>query len=82
MENTATSVSKITQYAQIGAFLDEHKSITPMDAWSNFYCTKLATRIGEMERKGMIQVKHVREKNEKTGSHYMRYVLVEDEADA
>ena len=27
-------------------------SITPMDAWNEYHCTKLATRVSELKREG------------------------------
>ena len=44
---------KAGQQRKIYAFMTEHGSITPMDAFSKLGITKLSTRIGEMMRKGI-----------------------------
>lgn len=69
--------SKSTQHMLIKKYLLENKKMTPMDAWNKLYITKLATRIGEMERKGMICTEHRMETNPNTGVRYMRYTLLE-----
>ena len=78
MENT-TSRSKNTQHIQIKKYLKDNKTMTPMDAWNHLRITKLATRIGEMERKGMIATEHKMETNPNTGARYMRYTLLEED---
>ena len=42
----------MTQHDLIIKYLKQHKSITPMDAFNVLGITKLATRIGELKRKG------------------------------
>ena len=39
------------QKKRIVDYIAEHGSITPMEAWDECRCTKLATRIGEIERR-------------------------------
>ena len=39
------------QKRMIVDYIAEHGSITPMEAWDECRCTKLATRIGEIERR-------------------------------
>ena len=71
----------MSQYQKILDFVKKNGSISPMDAFgSGMWITKLSTRIGEMERKG-IQFEHVWEsKQNSDGStkRYMRYFLVDD----
>lgn len=69
-------MDKATQHKQIREYLWKHGTMTPMDAWDALKITKLSTRIGEMERAGVIRVEHVREMNPNTGKRYMRYNLV------
>ena len=78
METTKTSVSKTSQHKRIAEYLYKNKTMTPMDAWNHLRITKLATRIGEMERKGMIATQHQMETDPMTGSRYCRYTLLED----
>lgn len=73
--------SKSTQHTLIKKYLLENKKMTPMDAWNKLYITKLSTRIGEMERKGMIATIHTMKTDPRTGSRYMEYTLIEGESD-
>lgn len=78
--NLETSGSrKYTQHKQIKRYLQEHKSMTPMDAWGKLNITKLATRIGEMERKGMICTLHEMQTDPISGARYMKYTLIEED---
>lgn len=70
-------MDKSSQYKQIRDYLWRHGTMTPMDAWDALQITKLATRIGEMERKGIIRCEHIREVS-KNGKRYMRYNLIEE----
>ena len=71
----------MSQYQKILDFVKKNGSISPMDAFgSGMYITKLSTRIGEMERKG-IQFSHVwenRVNEDGEKKRYMRYFLVDD----
>ena len=63
------------QHERILRFMDEHGSITPMEAFSELGITKLSTRVGEMIASG-IKIEKQREKGtnrfgEKV--NYMRY---------
>ena len=49
------------QHERILGFLDEHGSITPMEAFTELGITKLSTRIGEMIENG-ISIEKQREK--------------------
>ena len=42
----------MTQRERILNYIDEHGSITPMEAWSELGITKLATRVSELRRDG------------------------------
>lgn len=57
----------MNQYQRIIRYINDFGSITARDAFSDLGITKLSTRIGEMERKGMIRV--VR-KTEKSNNRY------------
>lgn len=68
-----------TQYERIASYINQFGSITPRDAFFDLGITKLSTRIGEMERKGMIQVERKMEKsNNRFGEpcQYTRYYKV------
>lgn len=65
-----------TQHNRIKQYIEDFGSITPMQAFSELYITKLSTRIGEMERKGY---KVKREWQESpNGARYMKYIKVEE----
>ena len=67
----------MTQRAKIRAYLEEHGSITPMEAFSKLHITKLSTRIGEMNALGAgIKIEYINDFNE-DGNHirYARYSL-------
>ena len=68
----------MSQYQKILDFIKRNGSISPMDAFgSGMWITKLSTRIGEMERKGIV-FDHVWETNVNSDgetSRYMRYFL-------
>jgi len=70
-------MDKATQHKQIREYLWKHGTMTPMDAWDALNITKLSTRIGEMERAGMIRTDHVMETSA-NGKRYMRYNLIEE----
>ena len=67
----------MTQAERIINFMEEHGSITSMEAFRKLGITKLTTRISEMRASGMeIDGEVIKSKNrfgEKT--HYMRYTL-------
>ena len=65
----------MTQAQRIRQYLDDHGSISPMEAFLNLGITKLATRISEMIRDGE-KVQKVMEKGlDRYGNtvSYMRY---------
>ena len=68
----------MSQYDKILNFIKRNGSITPMDAFGNgMFITKLSTRIGEMERKGIL-FDHIWESKENGDGdtvRYMRYFL-------
>lgn len=70
-----------TQYERIARYLNQFGSITPRDAFFDLGITKLSTRIGEMERKGIVKVDRVTEKsNNRFGEpcQYTRYYKVRE----
>ena len=54
----------MNQYMRIVKYINDFGSITARDAFADLGISKLSTRIGEMERKGMIRVIRVTEKSE------------------
>lgn len=70
---------KKTQREQIIDFMKKYGSITPMDAFMELGCTKLATRISEMIRDGVKIRKTPVKSVTRTGRKviYMRYSLAE-----
>ena len=70
----------MSQHQMILDFVKQNGSITPMDAFFHLSITKLSTRIGEMERKGI----HFEHKPESSFNRfgkkvdYMRYRLLND----
>ena len=65
----------MNQHEKISNYLDAHGSITPMDAFAALHITKLATRIGEMNRMGCNIVGKMETTKNQAGevSRYMRY---------
>lgn len=63
------------QHKSILAMIIIKGSITPMDAFSELYITKLATRISEMKKIGIRfdQIYESRTNSLGRKSHYMRY---------
>ena len=59
------------QKRKIVEWIAKNGSITPMDAIHGFSCTKLATRIGEIERRSGYLFDKEMERTE--GACYMRY---------
>lgn len=54
----------MTQCERILTYIDEHGSITPMDAFMELGITKLATRISELRKDGVeIEKKYVTGQN-------------------
>ena len=68
--------AEMTQHEMILRYIDEHGSITPMDAFRHLGITKLATRISELKKEGweFEQELVIRKRNGKT-KRYMRYSL-------
>lgn len=69
-----------TQHSRIKKYIEDFGSITPMQAFSDLGITKLATRIGEMERKGYKVKREIIESLNRYGepTHYMKYIKVEE----
>ena len=54
----------MTQREEILEYLNEHGSITPMQAWNELFITKLATRISEMRKDGIkFKIEYIAHKN-------------------
>jgi hypothetical protein len=73
---TAEQFEKLTaQQTDILLFILTHGSITPMDAFSVLYITKLATRISEMKAIGIQfdQIYESRRNSEGKSVRFMRY---------
>lgn len=71
----------MNQYDRINTYLNQFGSITPGEAISYLGITKLSTRIGEMERKGLVKVTRETEKaNNRFGEpcSYTRYFKVSE----
>lgn len=71
----------MTQHQRIKKYLADFGSITPMQAFRDLGITKLSTRIGEMERAGMVRTRHTMEDGrnrygEKT--RFAKYTLIEE----
>ena len=70
----------MTQHEKILNYIEQHGSITPMDAFSQLGITKLATRVSELIREGVPIVKTM-ERYEKeqdgrmTTINHMKYTI-------
>jgi hypothetical protein len=62
----------MTQREEILLYIKEHGSITPLDAYP-LGITKLATRVSEMRKDGII-LKHTMEKGKNKNGKPMRYM--------
>ena len=69
----------MSQHQMILDFVRQNGSITPMDAFNHLFITKLSTRIGEMERSGILFDHTWESHTNRYGQtkHYMRYTLKE-----
>lgn len=66
----------MTQAERIIEFMEEHGSITPMEAFNKLKITKLSTRISEMRASGMeIDGEMITKKNKYGKTRFMRYTL-------
>lgn len=67
----------MSQHTRILRYMETHKGISPMEAFSELGITKLATRIGEMIRSGVGIVKIWEEGTDRYGEpvRYRRYFL-------
>ena len=68
----------MSQYDKILNFVKKNGSITPMDAFgSGMFITKLSTRIGEMERRGILFDRkwETNKNSEGETKRYLRYSL-------
>lgn len=70
----------MTQQERIVKYIEDFGSISPMEAFYDLGITKLATRISELERKGVIFSKHIEKSKNRYNQpvHYMRYSIVMD----
>lgn len=59
------------QKRKIVEWIRDNGGITPVDAWNEIHCTKLATRIGEIERRSGYSFN--REKVKSGDTSFMRY---------
>ena len=68
----------MTQHERIASFLDHYGSISPYEAFQSLGITKLATRIGEMKRKGYPVMQNMVTETNRWGEKvsYMRYYKV------
>lgn len=69
----------VTHHQRIFAYLEEFRSISPMEAFRDLGETKLSTRIGEMRRRG-IEIDQAEEQGKNRYGdtvRYMRYSLRE-----
>ena len=64
-----------TQYIKILAHLKKHHSITSWEAIKEYRVTRLSALIFNMREAGY-DIRSVHETNEKTGTRYVRYVLI------
>lgn len=64
-----------TQYDKVLRYIDEHGSITPMEAFSEFGITRLAARVNELQRKGIVLSRAMESGKNRFGEYvrYMRY---------
>lgn len=70
----------MTQQERIIKYIEDFGSISPMEAFYDLGITKLATRISELERKGVIFSKRIEKSKNRYNHlvHYMRYSIVMD----
>lgn len=68
-------MKKETQYDKILRYINEHGSISSMEAFNEFGITRLAARVNELQRKGIYLEREMEHSKNRFGekSHYMRY---------
>lgn len=67
----------MSQCTQIKKYMEEHGSITQMEAVNEFNCYRLSARINDLRKIGVkIETKNERNKNN-SGTH-ARYFLIKD----
>lgn len=67
----------MSQCVQIKEYMEEHGSITQMEAVNEFNCYRLSDRINDLRKIGVrIETKNERNKNN-SGTH-ARYFLIKD----
>ena len=67
----------MSQCTQIKEYMEEHGSITQIEAVNEFNCYRLSARINDLRKIGVnIETKNERNKNN-TGTH-ARYFLIKD----
>ena len=71
----------MTQRDRILKYIKDFGSITPMDAFRDLGITKLATRVSEMRKEGIILAKEYEKSLNRYGEavYYMRYSLPKKE---
>lgn len=67
----------MTQREQVLAYIREYGSITPLDAFRDLGCTRLAARINDLEKEGYTFNRKYETKPNRYGKKvtYMRYSL-------
>ena len=68
-----TKQHKDTQCEQIIRYMDEHGSITSLEAMKNFGCMRLASRINDLRKKGYLIVRNMVRMENEDGSYRGRY---------
>ena len=72
-------MKKNTQVLRIKQYLDEHGSISSMEAIEHIGCTRLSARIADMEHEGYVFRKESISCKNRYGdkTHYTRYSIAE-----
>lgn len=70
----------MTQAERIVNYIHQYGSITPMEAFMDLGITKLATRVSEMKRDGIVFDQKYEQRKNRFGEavYYMRYSFPED----
>ena len=68
-------MKKETQYDMILKYIEDHGSISSIEAFNEFGITRLAARVNELQRKGIYLDRAMEHSKNRFGknAHYMRY---------
>lgn len=68
----------MSQCVQIKEYMEEHGSITQIEAVNEFNCYRLSARIHDLRYKYGLNIETKKEKNKKNSGTHARYFLIKE----